>query len=146
MDGPLGERGFTVPSWPKEYGGAGLNKDEVVVLQQEMQRINARPALVGMGLSMIGPALLEYGTDAQKKNTCQKLPEVTFGGAGLQRTRLRFRPSELAHFGRRRRRRLYYQRAKIWTSGADNADWMFCLVEPTLTPPSMTGSPLCYST
>ena len=49
--------GFTVPSWPKEYGGAGLNKDEVVV-QQEMQRINAQP-LVGMGLSMIGPALLE---------------------------------------------------------------------------------------
>ena len=34
------ERGYTVPSWPKEYGGAGLDKDEVVVLQQEMQRIN----------------------------------------------------------------------------------------------------------
>ena len=70
------ERGFTVPSWPKEYGGAGLNKDEVVVLQQEMQRINARPALVGMGLSMIGPALLEYGTDAQKE---EHLPKIARG-------------------------------------------------------------------
>ena len=70
------ERGFTVPSWPKEYGGGGLNKDEVVVLQQEMQRINARPALVGMGLSMIGPALLEYGTDAQKE---EHLPKIARG-------------------------------------------------------------------
>ena len=60
------ERGFTVPTWPQEFGGAGLSKDENVVLRHEMGRINARPPLVGMGLSMIGPALLEYGTDTQK--------------------------------------------------------------------------------
>ena len=59
-------RGFTAPIWPTEYGGAGLSAEENQVLRQEMSRINARPALVGMGLSMIGPALLEYGTDEQK--------------------------------------------------------------------------------
>ena len=70
------ERGFTVPSWPKEYGGAGLDKDQVVVLQAEMRRVNARPPLVGMGISMIGPALLEYGTDVQKE---QHLPNIARG-------------------------------------------------------------------
>ena len=59
-------RGFTAPIWPTEYGGAGLSVKESQVLREEMSRINARPALVGMGLSMIGPALLEYGTDEQK--------------------------------------------------------------------------------
>ena len=70
------ERGFTVPTWPKEYGGAGLNKDEHQVLRNEMGRINARPPLLGMGLSMIGPALLEYGTDAQKE---EHLPKIARG-------------------------------------------------------------------
>ena len=70
------ERGFTVPTWPKEYGGAGLNKDEHQVLRNELGRINARPPLLGMGLSMIGPALLEFGTDAQK---AEHLPKIARG-------------------------------------------------------------------
>ena len=74
------EKGYTVPAWPKEYGGGGLSKEEVVVFQQEMREINARPPLVGMGLSMIGPALLDYGTEEQKKSTCQKLLEGISGG------------------------------------------------------------------
>ena len=70
------ERGFTAPTWPQEFGGAGLSKDENVVLRHEMGRINARPPLVGMGLSMIGPALLEYGTDTQKE---EHLPKIARG-------------------------------------------------------------------
>ncbi|MFM8354329.1 MAG: acyl-CoA dehydrogenase family protein, partial [Gammaproteobacteria bacterium] len=56
----MAERGFTVPLWPRAYGGAGLDKDQNRILQEELRRINARPAHVGMGISMIGPALLEY--------------------------------------------------------------------------------------
>ena len=52
------EKGYTAPTWPTEYGGAGLDAAEAQVLRQEMQRINARAPLVGMGLSMIGPCLL----------------------------------------------------------------------------------------
>ena len=70
------ERGFTAPTWPQEFGGAGLSKDENVILRHEMGRINARPPLVGMGLSMIGPALLEYGTDIQKE---EHLPKDSSG-------------------------------------------------------------------
>ena len=59
----LAARGWTVPTWPQEYGGAGLSKEEFVVLLDVLQRIKARPPLGGMGVSMIGPTLLEYGTE-----------------------------------------------------------------------------------
>ena len=134
------ERGYTVPSWPKEYGGAGLDKDEVVVLQQEMQRINARPALVGMGLSMIGPALLEYGTDVQKQ---EHLPKIARGdiwwcqgysepGSGSDLASLRTSAVEDGDD-------FIVNGQKIWTSGADNADWMFCLVRTDFDAPKHDG-------
>ena len=44
------EKGYTVPSWPKEYGGAGLNAAEAKVLRQEMSRISARPPLSSFGI------------------------------------------------------------------------------------------------
>ena len=59
--GRMADKGSTVPNWPVEYGGAGLDKDEFIVLFQEMTRINARTPLGGMGVTMIGPTLLEYG-------------------------------------------------------------------------------------
>ena len=70
------EKGYTVPSWPSQYGGAGLDKDQTLVFQEEMRRVNARPPHVGMGISMIGPALLEYGTDEQK---AEHLPKIASG-------------------------------------------------------------------
>ena len=70
------EKGYTAPTWPTEYGGAGLDAAEAQVLRQEMQRIKARTPLVGMGLSMIGPALLEFGTDEQK---AEHLPQIASG-------------------------------------------------------------------
>ncbi len=56
-------KGWTTPTWPKEYGGGGLSKEENIVLLQELQRINARQALNSFGISMLGPVLLEYGTE-----------------------------------------------------------------------------------
>lgn len=121
--------GFTAPIWPKEYGGAGLSSEQNQVLRQEMGRINARPPLVGMGLSMIGPALLEYGTEDQKAEHlpkissgeiwwCQGYSEPNSGSdlASLQ-TRAVVDGDDYVINGQ-----------KVWTSGADNADWMFCLV------------------
>lgn len=56
----MAAKGYTVPTWPKEYGGANLNSAEARVLREELARIKARPPLLGMGISMIGPALLEF--------------------------------------------------------------------------------------
>ena len=62
------EQGWTVPLWPKEYGGGGLDRAQARVLAEELGRIRARPAIMGgMGTGMLGPTLLEYGTEEQKK-------------------------------------------------------------------------------
>ena len=121
--------GFTAPTWPKEYGGAALSVGENLILHAEMARINARTPLVGMGLSMIGPALLEYGTEEQKTDHlpkitsgeiwwCQGYSEPNSGSdlASLQ-TKAVLDGDEYVINGQ-----------KVWTSGADNADWIFCLV------------------
>jgi alkylation response protein AidB-like acyl-CoA dehydrogenase len=123
------ERGYTVPTWPKEYGGGGLSKDENVVFQEEMRRINARPPHVGMGISMIGPALLEFGSEEQK---LEHLPKIASGdiwwcqgysepGSGSDLASLRTAAVEDGDD-------YVINGQKIWTSGADHADWMFCLV------------------
>jgi alkylation response protein AidB-like acyl-CoA dehydrogenase len=126
----MAERGWTVPHWPAEYGGGGLSLPEVGVLNEEMRRIKARiPLHGGMGTSMIGPALLEYGTEEQKKEHlsrickgeiwwCQGYSEPNSGSdlASLQ-TKAVADGDEYIINGQ-----------KIWTSGADHADWIFCLV------------------
>src|SRR5687768_7556691 len=63
----MAERGWTVPDWPSEYGGGGLSAAETKILKEEMARINARNPLMSFGISMLGPALLKYGTEEQKK-------------------------------------------------------------------------------
>ncbi len=70
------DRGWTVPHWPKEYGGGGLDGEEAKIVRQEMAAIGARLPLSSFGISMLGPALLKYGTEAQKK---EHLPKITAG-------------------------------------------------------------------
>ena len=125
----MAERGWIAPTWPKEYGGGGLNREEATVLSQEMARIKATPASSGMGLSMIGPTLLEFGTEEQKQrhlpsicdgtiNWCQGYSEP---GAGSDLAALKTSAViEGDNF--------VINGQKIWTSGAQHADWMFALV------------------
>jgi acyl-CoA dehydrogenase len=122
-------RGFTVPTWPREYGGAGLSRDEAAVLYDEMRRIGARPPLTSFGISMLGPALLAFGTPEQK---AEHLPKIARGeirwcqgysepGAGSDLASLSTRAEDKGdHF--------LVNGQKIWTSYADKADWIFCLV------------------
>ncbi|MEQ8516512.1 MAG: acyl-CoA dehydrogenase family protein, partial [Chromatocurvus sp.] len=69
-------RGWTVPHWPREYGGGGLNRDEQRVLREEMAGIGARRPLDSFGISMLGPALLKFGNEAQKQ---EHLPPICRG-------------------------------------------------------------------
>ena len=64
----MAARGWTVPDWPKDYGGGGLSPAETKILKQEMARIGARNPLMSFGISMLGPALLKYGNEEQKKH------------------------------------------------------------------------------
>jgi alkylation response protein AidB-like acyl-CoA dehydrogenase len=134
------ERGWTAPTWPKEYGGGGLSRDEAAVLRQEMAAIRALPPATGMGVAMIGPTLLEFGTEDQKK---RHLPRITRGevrwcqgysepGSGSDLASLRTRAVlEGDHF--------VINGQKIWTSGADRADWIFCLVRTDPDAPKHDG-------
>ncbi len=134
------EKGWTVPAWPKEYGGGGLSKDEYVVLLEEMKRINARPALSGFGTSMIGPTLLEYGTEEQKQRHIPRIARAEVEwcqgysepGSGSDLASLQTRAVlDGDHY--------VINGSKIWTSGAHNADWMFILVRTDTEAPKHEG-------
>ncbi len=130
----MGEKGWTAPVWPKAYGGGGLNKDEAKILEQEMRRIKARPPLFSFGLWMFGPALIEFGNEAQKKRF---LPDIVKGktrwcqgysepGAGSDLAGLQTRCEDKGdHY--------LINGQKVWTSYADKADWIFCLVRTDAT-------------
>ncbi len=136
----MAARGWTAPTWPTEYGGGGLDYDSNKILQEEMARIKALPASVGMGLSMIGPTLLEFGTDEQKQ---RHLPKIVSGevrwcqgysepGSGSDLASLQTKAVlEGDHF--------VINGQKIWTSGAQHADWMFCLVRTDTNVPKHDG-------
>ncbi len=134
------EKGYTVPMWPTVYGGAGLAMDQYVVLLEEMRAINARSPLGGMGVGLIGPTLLEYGTDGQKE---RHLPRIARGevrwcqgysepNAGSDLASLQTRAVAEGD-------RYVINGQKIWTSGADHADWMFCLVRTDPDAPKHEG-------
>lgn len=136
----MASRGWTVPTWPKEYGGAELDKDEFLILLEELQRINARPPLGGMGVTMIGPTLLEYGSEEQK---LRHLPKIASGdlawcqgysepGAGSDLASLSTRAEDKGDF-------YLVNGSKIWTSGAQHADWIFCLVRTDFDAPKHDG-------
>lgn len=134
------EKGYTAPTWPVEYGGAGLSAEENQILRQEMSRINARPPHVGMGLSMIGPALLEFGTDEQK---AEHLPKIANGSIWwCQGYSEPNSGSDLASLATRAvldGDEYVINGQKVWTSGADNADWIFCLVRTDPEAPKHNG-------
>ena len=77
----MAKKGWTAPTWPAEYGGGGLTTDEARVLQEEMLAIQAKPAIQGMGFSMIGPTLLDFGTEAQKAEHLSKIVSGRSDGA-----------------------------------------------------------------
>ena len=136
----MAERGWTVPDWPRDYGGGGLSPAETKILRQEMARIGARNPLMSFGISMLGPALLKYGTEEQKKRF---LPEIARGeirwcqgysepNAGSDLASLQTRCEDKGDHW-------LVNGQKVWTSYADKADWIFCLVRTDPQAPKHEG-------
>ena len=122
-------KGWTVPDWPVAYGGGGLSAVQYKVLREQMAAIGARNPLSSFGISMLGPALLKYGTEAQKTRF---LTEIARGeirwcqgysepGAGSDLAGLQTRAEDAGDHW-------IINGQKVWTSYADQADWIFCLV------------------
>jgi alkylation response protein AidB-like acyl-CoA dehydrogenase len=125
----LAERGWTAPAWPQAYGGGGLSPQQARVLEQELASGRYRSPLASFGLWMLGPVLLEYGTEAQK---AEYLPKIIQGeirwcqgysepGAGSDLAALQTRCEDKGDHWQ-------IDGQKVWTSYANKADWCFCLV------------------
>jgi acyl-CoA dehydrogenase len=136
----MGAKGWTVPEWPAAYGGGGLSREEAKVLSEEMRRIKARSPLSSFGIWMLGPALLKYGNESQK---LEHLPKIARGeirwcqgysepGAGSDLASLRTSAEDKGdHY--------LVNGSKVWTSYADKADWIFCLVRTDPAAPKHLG-------
>tara|TARA_B100000945_G_scaffold293747_1_gene269986 strand:+ start:1359 stop:2555 length:1197 start_codon:yes stop_codon:yes gene_type:complete len=136
----MGDKGWTCPTWPAEYGGGGLSKDENKILQEEMSAIGARSPLGSFGIWMLGPALLEFATEEQKK---EHLPGIVKGkywwcqgysepGSGSDLASLSTKAVEDGD-------NYIINGQKIWTSYADRADKIFCLVRTGPQEPKHDG-------
>jgi acyl-CoA dehydrogenase len=134
------DRGFTAPEWPTEYGGAGLDAEQAKILKQEMTRLRCRPPLYCQGLWMLGPALLVYGSEAQKREHLTAIcrGEIRWAqgysepSAGSDLANLKTKAEDCGdHF--------LVNGTKIWTTKADEADWIFCLVRTSDATPKQAG-------
>ncbi len=122
-------RGWTAPTWPVEYGGGGLDAEQAQVLEEELRRLGCRPALKSLGIWLLGPVLLTFGTEEQK---LEHLPRMARGeirwcqgysepGAGSDLASLQTRAVlDGDHY--------VVSGQKTWTSHAHLADYIFCLV------------------
>ena len=128
------EAGLTVPDWSKEYGGAGLSAAATKIFRQEMARAKARSPLNSFGIWMLGPALLKFGSEEQKLHY---LPQIARGeirwcqgysepGSGSDLV-------SMQTFGEDKGDHWVVNGQKVWTSYADKADWIFCLVRTDKT-------------
>ena len=130
----MGQRGWTVPDWPKDYGGGGLSPAETKVLREELAAIRARNPLNSFGISMLGPALLKYGTEEQKK---EYLPQIARGEIrwcqGYSEPNAGSDLAALATSADDAGDHYVLNGQKVWTSYADKADWIFCLVRTDKT-------------
>jgi len=122
----MAERGLTAPTWPTEYGGGGLDKERAKILVAELRRRRLPPPLSGFGLTMIGPTLLQFGTDEQKR---EHLPGIVRGeirwAQGYSEPNAGSDLASLAASARITGDEIAINGQKIWTSYADKADWMF---------------------
>lgn len=125
----VGSKGWGTPTWPKRYGGGGLSDTEARVVLSEFDRAGAYNPIRGSGASMLGPTLLEYGTEQQKQ---EHLPAICMGevrwcqgfsepGAGSDLASVQTKACLSGE-------NFILNGQKVWTSGAEWSDWCFCLV------------------
>ena len=124
----LHARGWSAPQWPTEHGGPGLSPTQRFILTEELE-LAGTPPLSPFGLKMVGPAIIQFGTPEQKQRFLPKIlsgEEVWCQGysepdAGSDLASLRCRAEDDGdHF--------VVNGQKTWTTYAQYADWIFCLV------------------
>jgi alkylation response protein AidB-like acyl-CoA dehydrogenase len=123
------DKGWLAPTWPEEFGGAGLSEQQEKIITRQMQALGCRPPIMSLGIHMMGPTIMEYGTEAQK---IEYLPKIARGdirwcqgysepGAGSDLASLKCKAELVGD-------EYIVNGQKVWTSFADKSDFLFCLV------------------
>jgi alkylation response protein AidB-like acyl-CoA dehydrogenase len=134
------EKKWIVPYWKVKYGGGGLSNEENNILNQEMGRLGCRKPHYNFGISMLGPAMLKFASEKQKLNY---LPEIVQGkirwcqgysepNAGSDLANLQTKAEDKGDY-------FLVTGSKVWTSYAEKADWIFCLVRTDSSSSKHTG-------
>lgn len=134
------DKAWICPDWSPEFGGAGLEADQARVLAEELAAAGCRPPLSSLGIKMLAPVLFKFGTDAQRT---QFLPPIARGEIRwCQGYSEPDAGSDLASVQTRAVREGDHYRvsgSKVWTSNADQSDWIFCLVRTDTDVPKHQG-------
>jgi alkylation response protein AidB-like acyl-CoA dehydrogenase len=136
----LNQGGWVAPHWPKEFGGRGCSMLQTVIYHEELDKNGLREPYVGMGISLIGPTLMHWGSDEQKS---RYLPRILTGdqvwcqgysepNAGSDLASLQTRAVEEGDY-------YIVNGSKIWTSMAQHADMVFLLVRTDTAAPKHKG-------
>ena len=124
----LNAKGWAVPQWPKEWGGTGWGPVEIYLFRDEMQQAPA-PDPLPFGVNMLGPVLIAFGSDAQKKRFLPRIANLddwwcqgfSEPGSGSDLASLKTSAKRInGHY--------VVNGQKTWTTLAQYADWIFCLV------------------
>jgi alkylation response protein AidB-like acyl-CoA dehydrogenase len=132
--------GWVGVSWPKAYGGRGATLEQMVVYNEEMVRARAPGIVNGLGIMLVGPTLIHWGTEEQKKRYVPKILSAeeiwcqgySEPGAGSDVASLNTRAVEDGDY-------FIVNGQKVWTSGADRADWCILLVRTDPEAPKHKG-------
>src|SRR5215472_1562702 len=132
--------GLLAVSWPKEYGGAGLSPMEQAILNEELARVRAPGVVNAMAIWWVGPAIMKYGTDAQKQRFIPKIldaEEIWATGysepsSGSDMAAAKTRAEREGDF-------YVVNGQKIWTTLAHISDWYFVLVRTSTEGPKWAG-------
>jgi len=136
----LAERGYTVPTWPKEYGGGSFSPQQAAVINEQLARIGSMNPAMSFGTMMLGPVLLEFASHEQKLEHLPKIARAEIRwcqgysepGSGSDLASLKTRAvRDGEHY--------VINGQKIWTTGAHMSDWMFCLVRTDPGAPKHQG-------
>ena len=136
----LAARGYTVPTWPREYGGGGFGPKEAAIINEELGRIGSMNPALSFGTLMLGPVLLEFASHEQKLEHLPKIARAEIRwcqgysepGSGSDLASLKTRAvRDGEHY--------VINGQKIWTTGAHLSDWMFCLVRTDPSAPKHQG-------
>jgi alkylation response protein AidB-like acyl-CoA dehydrogenase len=132
--------GLLAATWPKEYGGGGLSEMEQAILNEEMARVRAPQPVNQMAIWWVGPAIMKYGTEEQKKRfipkilTCEEIWATGYS-----------EPSSGSDMAAAKTRAIrdgddyVVNGQKIWTTYAHISDWYFVLVRTSTEGPKWAG-------